>query len=327
VKTLRLPGEKKVEVVERPKPTAEDDRAVVRIRASAICGSERGTYLEGKDYNFGHEACGEIVEVDSPRRVRPGQKVILFAAVFCGYCPDCLTGRAIMCRNIEWQDGYHAEYAALPERCLLPLPDDIPYDVGALMGDALGTPYRAIKRLRVNGTHTVALFGLGPIGLSSLLLCKWEGARVIAFEKNPFRIELGRELGADIVVDACEGDFVRSVMESTEGEGADIAIDCTGDGEAESAAIACVGKGGKIAFVGENAGTIAISPSEQFIRKELTLIGSWYFALDDYGEMVKLVQSGLPLARIITHRFSLDDAQEAFDLFMKGETGKVLFEL
>jgi threonine dehydrogenase-like Zn-dependent dehydrogenase len=326
MKSVRMLGKGKVEIVERAKPEAKDDWAVVQIRSSAICGSERGQYLNGAKYNFGHEACGEVVEVDSPSKVNVGDRVMLFAAAFCGSCPECTSGRAIMCRNVQWQEGYHNEYAALPERCLMPLPDNVPDDVGALLGDAMGTPYRAIKRLGVNGWHTVALFGLGPIGLSALLLCKWEGARVIAFEKHPARIKLGGELGADVVVDASRSDLVRAVMEYTEGEGADIAMDCTGNADAESAAVACVGRGGKIAFVGENAGTIPVSPSEQFIRKELTLIGSWYFALDDYPEMVKLVQSGFPLSRLITHRYSLDDAQEAFDLFFSGQTGKVLFE-
>ena len=326
MKSVKMLGKGKVEVVERPKPEAKDDWAVVRIRASAICGSERGHYLNGAKYNFGHEACGEVVEVDLPNTLKVGDRVMLFAAAFCGNCPECLSGRAVMCRNMEWQDGYHNEYASLPERCLLPIPDDVPDDVGALLGDALGTPYRAIERLGVNGSHTVALFGLGPIGLSALTICKWHDARVIAFEKHPFRIHLGEELGADAVVDPSKHSPLEAVREFTEGEGASIAIDCTGNAEAESAAVACVGKGGRIAFVGENAGTIPVSPSEQFIRKELTLIGSWYFALDDYPEMVKLVQSGFPLSRIITHRFPLENAQEAFDLFFAGQSGKVLFE-
>jgi len=326
LKSLRMLGEGKVEVADRPKPTPKDDWAVVRIRASGICGSERNSYLEGAKYNSGHEACGEVVEVDSPSRVRVGQKVVLYAAIFCGSCPECLSGRAIMCRNAQWLDGYHAEYVALPERCLLPLPEDVAFDVGSLLGDALGTPYRAIKRLAVDSSHTVALFGLGPIGLSALTICKWAGARVIALEKNPMRVELGRELGADVVVDASKNDPLRSLIGLTDGEGADVAIDCTGNENAELAAIHCTRRGGKVAFVGENHGTIPISPSEDFLRKELTLIGSWYFALDDYPEMVKLVQSGLPLSRIITHRFPLDHAQEAYDLFMSGKTGKVVFE-
>lgn len=132
--------------------------------------------------------------------------------------------------------------------------------------------------------------------------------------------------GADLVLDASKEDPVGSVMEYTEREGADITIDCTGEAQAESAAIECARKGGKIAFLGENAGTIPISPSKQLIERELTLIGSWYFALDDYPEMVKLVQSGLPLSRIITHRFPLDRAQQAFHLFISRNSGKVLLE-
>lgn len=320
-------GEGKVEIVERPRPTAQDDWAVVRIRASAICENERDAFLKGAKYNFGHEACGEVVEIDSPRRVKVGDKVVLYAGVFCGSCPECMSGRAIMCLNVQSHDGYHAEYVALPERCLLPLPDDVAYDVGALMGGTFGAAYRAVKRSGVNGSHAVAVFGLDPIGLSAVLLCKWKGARVLAFDVNRTRMELGRELGADAVADASQGDLVRAIMETTEGEGADIAIDCTGDSSSQSAAIECTKRGGKIALVGESAQTVPVFSSNQLVRKERTLLGSRYFALDDYPEMVRLVESGLPLSRLITHRFRLDHAQEAFSLFFSGESGKVLLEL
>ena len=326
MRTLRMLGEGKVEIAERPKPSPAEGEALVRVKASALCGGERRSYEEGAKFNLGHEACGEVVEVHSPQRVKVGQKVIPYAAVFCGSCPECLSGRAIMCRHIEWHDGYHTEYIAVPERCLLTLPYDIPFDLGALMGDTLGTPYRAIKRLAVDGSHTVAIVGLGPIGLSAILICCWAGARVIALEENPYRMELGRELGADEVVDASKNDPVVALKELTGGEGADISIECSGNASGEVAAINSTKKGGKIAFVGNNESTIPISPSEQFIRKELTLIGSWYFGLDDYGEMLQLVRSGLPLSRLITHHFHLDDAQEAFDVFMSGNAGKVVLE-
>jgi propanol-preferring alcohol dehydrogenase len=320
-------GEGKVEIVERPRPTAQDDWAVVRIRASAICEDERDAFLNGAKYNFGHEACGEVVEIDSPRRVKVGDRVVPYAVIFCGSCPECMSGRAIMCRNIQSHDGYHAEYVALPERCLLPLPDDVAYDVGALIGDTLGTPYRAIKRLGVNGAHLVAIFGLDPIGLSAVLLCKWKGARVLAFDVSRTRMELGRELGADALVDASHGDLVRAIIETTEGEGADIAIDCTGDSSSQSAAIECTKTGGKIALVRETSEAAPVFSSDLLVRKELTVLGSRYFALNDYPEMVQLVESGLPLSRLITHRFPLASAKEAFDLFFSAQTGKVLFDL
>lgn len=319
-------GERNVEIVERPQPSLEDGDVLVRVRASAICGSERQSYRDGASFNRGHEACGEVVEARSPRRVRVGQKVIPYAAIFCGHCPECLSGRAIMCRNIQCHDGYHTEYISVPEQCLLTLPYDVPFDLGALMSDAFGTPYRAIKRLAVDGSHTVAVFGLGPIGLAAVLICRWTGARVIAMEVNRYRLHLGHELGADEVIDASAANPVLAVTELTDGQGADIALDCSGSATAETAAIECTKKGGKVAFIGNNHGSIPISPSEHLIRKELTLIGSCYFGLNDYGEMLQLMRSGLPLARIITHHFHLDDAQEAFDVFMSGNAGKVILE-
>jgi len=327
MKSVKMLGEGKVEIVERPKPTARDDWAVVRVRASAICESEREAFLKGAKYNFGQEACGEVVEIDSPSRVKLGDKVVLYSAIFCGSCLECLSGRAIACRKTEGHDGYHAEYVALPERCLLPLPEDVPFDVGALMGDTLGTSYRAIKRLGVNGAHLVAVFGLDPVGLSAVLLCKWKGARVLAFDVNRSRTNLAQELGADAVVDASQDDLVQAIMEYAEGEGADIAIDCTGDSGAQSAAIESTKTGGKIAFVGETSEAVPVFPSNQLVRKELTLLGSRYFALDDYPEMVRLVESGLPLSRLITHRFPLASAQDAFSLFFSSQTGALVIEL
>jgi propanol-preferring alcohol dehydrogenase len=139
-------------------------------------------------------------------------------------------------------------------------------------------------------------------------------------------MELGRELGADAVADASHGDLVRAIMETTEGEGPDIAIDCTGDSSAQTAAIECTRAGGKIALVGESAQTVPVFSSDQLVRKELTVLGSRYFALDDYPEMVRLVESGLPLSRLITHRFPLTSAQDAFALFFSAQTGSVLLQ-
>jgi len=131
-------------------------------------------------------------------------------------------------------------------------------------------------------------------------------------------------LGADVVIDPSEQDPIEIVKEYTEGEGVDAAIDCAGKEITENQALDCARQGGKVAFVGENR-SATIKPSAQLIRKELTVIGSWYYNAGEYEELIALIRRGLSSERIITHRFSLKEAQKAFSTFASGKSGKVVF--
>ncbi|TKJ47753.1 alcohol dehydrogenase [Candidatus Aerophobetes bacterium Ae_b3a] len=331
MRAVKLVGNARVEVVDVSKPKVKRGWVVVKVGASAICGSDLHAYFapEGDSFTPGHEVAGEVAEVgEQVARIKPGDRVAINNMVSCGICKFCQQGDWIFCNDVQVIggdiDGGDAEYVAIPERNCFPLPNDLSFGEGALLGDAVGTPYRAIKALGANGAHIVAVFGLGPVGLGALLILKFLNCEVLAVEVSSYRQKMAKKLGADMVVDPNEKNPVDALKKYTRGEGVDIAIDCAGKDITENQALDCVKKRGKVAFVGENK-TAHIRPSDQFIRKELTVIGSWYFNAGEHEELIRLVRRGVKTEEIITHRFSLEKAQEAFSTFVSGESGKVIF--
>jgi propanol-preferring alcohol dehydrogenase len=278
----------------------------------------------------GHEPAGDVVELgDGVTNVQVGDRVAIYLAIGCGHCAYCLSGDRMLCP--EWKcigfdvDGGDADYIVAPASNCLRLPDRMSYEVGAVLTDMVGTQYHAQKRLQVSGTDTVAVFGLGPMGAAGVLVGKGRGARVIAVDVVPSRLEIAKQLGADVVIDSQHEDPVERLRALTRGEGVDVSIDCSGAPAAQNAALDAARKRGAVAFVGESRET-TINPSDQIIRKILTVIGGWYFPLWEYPEIARfVVERQLPVDRMITHRFSIDDAEEAFRRFDARETEKAVF--
>ncbi len=324
---VRLLGNGRVNVVQTPRPKAEKGSVLVKIKASALCGGDLHAYFSDKrlDTIPGHEAAGQVVEVgEGVTRLGAKDRVAINAVCGCGVCEFCHRGDWIFCSRIAVIAGGDAEYSAVPERNCFPLPPDVSFEQGALLGDGVGTPYRAIKRLAINGSHTVALFGLGPVGLGALLILKLLNCKVIAVEISEYRRKMGKTLGADVVIDPSEHDPIEIVKEHTQGKGVDAAIECVGKAITENQALDCAKKGGRVAFVGANR-SATIKPSEQLIAKELTVIGSWYYNAGEYEERIARIRQGLSPERISTHRFGLKEAQKAFSTFASGKSGKVIF--
>ncbi len=208
--------------------------------------------------------------------------------------------------------------------CCLPLPDDVSWERGVLLGgDTIGTTYRTLKRLGATGFHTAAVLGCGPIGLGMLALLHFMGARAIAADLSPYRRNLAKQLGADSVIDPGAEDPAKAIIDLTHGAGVDIALDCSPTQETLTAALECVREFGKVGFVGEKGDSV-IHPSNHFIRKEITAVGSWYYNPSDYYEILDLHWRGLKVDDLVTHRFPLREADQAFATFASGESGKVL---
>jgi propanol-preferring alcohol dehydrogenase len=163
------------------------------------------------------------------------------------------------------------------------------------------------------------------MGGAGIIVAKGLGATVIAVDAVEKRLELAKELGADYIVNAQNSDVVKEIMKITNQLGADAAIDCSGNQYAENNALDCVRPHGRVAFVGENT-KVTIDPSNQFIRKQITLIGSWYFPIWEYDEIANfIVKKKLPVEKLVTHTFKLEEAETAFRLFDGRETQKVVF--
>lgn len=158
----------------------------------------------------------------------------------------------------------------------------------AVSTDAVGTLYHAQKRLSVSGRDTIVIFGMGPMGGAGVMIAKALGARVIAVDMIHERLEVAKELGADHVINGGEADVLNEIARITHGTGADAAIDCSGSPYAENNALDCVRAHGRVAFIGESRET-TIKPSDQLIRKQITLIGSWYFPIHEYDEIADFI--------------------------------------
>jgi threonine dehydrogenase-like Zn-dependent dehydrogenase len=267
---------------------------------------------------------GEVIGANQTRHVKVGDRVALQIMTGCGRCYHCLRGDYEHCAQMGYLIGGHAELIAAPEMCCLPLPDDVNWERGVLLGgDTIGTTYRSLKRLGVTGFDTVAVLGCGPIGLGMLAVLRLLGARALATDISAYRRGLAQKLGAVAVIDPAAGDAVRAIRDLTGGQGVDVALDCSHSQDTLTAALECVRKFGKVGFVGEKGDSV-IHPSNHFLRKEITAVGSWYYNPSDYWEILDLYRRGLVVDDLVTHRFPLREANAAFAVFASGESGKVL---
>jgi threonine dehydrogenase-like Zn-dependent dehydrogenase len=216
--------------------------------------------------------------------------------------------------------GGHAEYLKVPARTLVPLPDELSFVEGAAVSCGTGTAYGALRRMHLAGGSTLAVFGQGPVGLSATVLGAKMGARVIAVETNPERLALAKQFGADAAVHA--DDSEKALKDLTRGEGVDLALDCTGSAAARVAAVRAAKTWGTVCFVGEG-GEVTLDVSRDLLRKQLTVIGSWTFSAMGQAECARFIADNrIALERIFTHRWKLEQADEAYRTFDTQSTGK-----
>ena len=200
-------------------------------------------------------------------------------------------------------------------------------EIGTLFGDVLGTPFRAIKRLKVTAFDTVLITGQGPIGLSATLLCKFLNAFVIVLDINEYRLNHARRHGADVCINpAEESDVLARLQEAAGPEGIDVALDCSASPDAQTLCLDALRRGGRMAFIGVTDQGPRINTIEHFTKKELELIGTWYSSPGDHQELEALMRRGLPAAELITHHFEIEAAPEAFDTFFGGAAMKVMLD-
>jgi threonine dehydrogenase-like Zn-dependent dehydrogenase len=215
----------------------------------------------------------------------------------------------------------------VPARTVVPLPDELSFATGAAISCGTGTAYNALRRMNLSGRDTLAVFGLGPVGLSAVQLATAMGARVIALDITPERRELVRDFGADAVIDPSADEPVGALKELTHGQGVDLALDCSGAEAARAAAIRSTRTWGTVCLVGEG-GSVTIDVSRDMIRKQLTVIGSWTFSSVIQAECARFVADRqIDVERLFTHRYTLDQAAEAYRLFDTQTTGKGVFLL
>lgn len=335
-----FPGDKKVEIREFEIPTPGRGEVLIKLKASAICRSDMSLYYgnsvfgDGKTKSGcnvpGHEPAGEITEVgEGVANYKPGDRVAVYLAVGCGECPHCKSGYKMFCKEFKCigfdSHGGDADYMVVPAENCMRIPDEMSFVTAAVSTDAVGTLYHAQKRLAISGRDTLVIFGLGPMGGAGVMIAKALGATVIAVDMLDDRLEVAKELGADYTINGKNVNVLEEISRITNGLGADAAIDCSGSPHAENNALDCVKPHGRVAFIGESKET-TIRPSEQLIRKQITVIGSWYFPIFEYEEIADfIVKKGLPVEKLVTHKFKLQEAETAFRLFDERKTEKAVF--
>ena len=328
MRSVVFEGNARVAVREMPVPEAGPGQVLVEVAASAICGSEMKSYRGPKPLgsNPGHEIVGTVVDNPGGQGPRLGDRVAVNIITGCGRCTTCRSGDRRFCAEQGYVFGGHADYVLAPDVCCMPLPDDLPVAEGVLLGgDTLGVGYHALSKVAPAPHDTVVVVGCGPVGLGFVRLLGFWGVRTIAVEPSAYRRDLAGRVGAAETIDPGAVDALEAVAELTGGRGADIGVDASGSHGGVNLALDATRDRGRFIFAG--AGHEAtINPWKQFLEKELTAYGVWYFVDADYYGLLDLYRNGLDVRPLITHRFPLAAAPEAYDLFARGETGKVIFE-
>jgi threonine dehydrogenase-like Zn-dependent dehydrogenase len=338
-------GNRQLELRQFPDPTPGPGEVVLEMKASGMCGSDLHTYRAAdgsasmglgrskEPVIAGHEPCGVVAAVGpgvSESQARVGQRVMNHHYQGCGVCKHCRSGWTQMCLQgsiVYGATGHggHAHYMKAPAYTVIPLPDELSFEAGAAISCGTGTAFGALRRLNLSGRDTIAIFGQGPVGLSATLLAKAMGARVLALDVSAERLGLATGFGADVTIDPSTTDAIAAIKDLTHGEGTDLALDCSGNPDARATAVRSTRAWGTVCFVGErNSVTLDVSPD--MIRKQLTIVASWTFSTVGQTDCARFVADrNIPVDRLFTHRFTLDQAEEAYRLFDTQTTGKGVF--
>jgi 2-desacetyl-2-hydroxyethyl bacteriochlorophyllide A dehydrogenase len=313
---------RRFEIADGPTPRPARGEALVRVAATAVCHTDLAIYTgrhPGVRYPvvLGHEAAGVVEAVGADTRIAVGTRVVINPIIACGACDCCQRGDGNLCRRAgllgRELNGSLAEHLALPERYLHPLPDGIPLDAATLI-ETLATVRHAQQRARVVPGSTVVVLGQGTTGLFHTQLAKLSGAGlVIAVSRTPRKRELAHRMRADATVDPATGDLVAQVLALTDGHGADLVIETSGDPALVRPAIDMLRPGGTLllyAISHEPVPDFTIFP---MYFKELTLVGTRALVPADFGPAIQLVASRhVTLDGLITASYPLHEAAAAF---------------
>ncbi|HRV90419.1 MAG TPA: zinc-binding dehydrogenase [Prolixibacteraceae bacterium] len=341
MKAAYLPGNSTVEFREVDIPQPGPGEVLIRTKASTICGSDiRAIYREhlGKGPEAyqnkiaGHEPCGQIVQCGShTKRFKAGDRVVVYHISGCGVCNDCRRGYMISCTSpyrkaYGWQrDGGMAPFILADEKDCVLLPDELTYTDGAQVACGFGTVYEGLEKVGVSGNDAVLVVGLGPVGLATLMLARALGAKqLVGVDTVKERCDLALQLGlADHTFVSGPGTLEEVVATTYQKQGFERTVDCSGHTLGRQLCIRATRKWGKMVMIGEG-GTVEFNPSPDIIHDQITIYGSWVTNIWRMEELVeRLVRWGIHPADLVTHRFTLDQADKAYQLMDEGKCGKV----
>lgn len=325
-----------MEQVPVPEPGPTD--VLIKVKKSAICGTdvhiwnwdEWSAKTVPVPLVVGHEFCGEIVEIGATvSQYHVGQRVSGEGHITCGHCRNCRAGRAHLCRNAQGvgvhRPGSFAEYVCLPAANVVALPDDVPDEVAAIL-DPFGNAVHTALSFDLVG-EDVLVTGAGPIGIMGALVAQKAGARkVVITDISPYRLDLARKMGLEHVVDVRQESLRELMVKIGMTEGFDVGLEMSGAADAMRQMIARMNNGGKLALLGIAPTDFAVDWNS-VIFKMLRIKGIYGREMyETWYKMIALIQGGLDLSGIITHRIGFDDFEAGFAAMRAGEAGKVVMD-
>jgi L-iditol 2-dehydrogenase len=316
MKFARFHGQGRITVEQGPEPVPGADELLVRVRACALCGSELRQWRNGWPVTPGHEVFGVI---DAPTHPRNGERVAVYIPVFCGTCDDCATGRTHLCSSrtlIGWQrNGGYADRLVAPERCLLPIPDDIDDTLAPLLLDVIGTTAHGVRLAqRVVDQGKALVVGAGPIGLGAILVLRAMGFGPIdVIDPVGYRADFAASLGATITsAEAAAAGRYRVVVEAS------------GKDAGRQLALEAVGPEGAVIQIGESDGW-SITETRSIRLKDFFLIRSFYFPRSDFAPNIEILRSNRePFRRLVDETVPLEGLGDLFAAFADGRRLKPL---
>jgi len=331
MKVARLYSYGNIKIEDMQIPSVGPEEALIKTKASGICsGDTMKWYIEKKaPLVLGHEPAGEIIEVGKDvSYFEPGDKVFVHHHAPCFLCDYCRRGDYVHCaswRSSSIFPGGVSEYILIPalnlENDTLKLPETVSFEAGSLI-EPMACVVKSIKRSRMRKGDTVFIIGMGIMGILHLLLAKQSGAgSVICADFNKYRRDKAIAFGADHVIDPAVSKLTKEVEKITEGNMAHIVIVGPNSAEAMAQGISCASPGGSVVlFTPARPGEmLTIDPNELYFR-DLSLITSYSCGPTDTADALELIESGtVPVHKLITHRFFIEDTAKAFDLTARAE--------
>lgn len=319
-------------------PEIGHNDVLIKVSRTAICGTDIHIY-QWDDWasktipipmTVGHEFSGVIVETGiEVKGYEPGDRVSAEGHVTCGVCRNCRAGRRHLCRSAIGigvnRPGAFAEYISVPAFNVFKLPDVINDDMAAIL-DPFGNATHTALSYDLVG-EDVLITGAGPIGIMAVAIARFVGARhVVITDVNDYRLGLARKMGASVALNVNEGSIDTVMKDLGMKEGFDVGMEMSGNPTALRDMLRTMHHGGKIAILGIPPGETAIDWSE-VIFKGLEIRGIYGREMfETWYKMSSMLQSGLNIDEIITHRFPIDEYQEAFDLMTSGQSGKIILD-
>ncbi len=293
---------KPLEEADIPIPDIGSSDVLIRVAAAGICHSDAHyragiSRIDDLPLTLGHEIAGRVEEVGGDvEHLSAGDRVCVHYLVHCGNCEFCVRGLEQFCRSGQMIgkhcDGGYAQFIKVPGANAFPLPDEIPFEAGAIMMCSSATALHALNKARLKSGESVSIFGFGGLGFSALQLARAAGCgEIYVVEINPAKFDLIRKLGA-IAIDATASDPVGQIKKATGGKGVDVALELIGSASTMRQAVQSLGVLGRAALVGLTAESMSIFPYTELINKEVEIIGVSDHLATEFPALMEFARSG-----------------------------------